>query len=149
MSEQALPAVAKSVYTDCKKCGAERYHVVLAHTTPTSAKVECEICKSKKTYKLSNLAKRASSATGAKAKAPRGTSARSISARAAAHETEYQAMLTADGSAVAPYNMKNKFASNQKIQHPKFGVGIVKTAFSDKVEVVFPDEVRNLVHNRG
>ena len=47
-----LPAVAKNVLYQCKKCDAERYHRVLAHTSETSAKIECEICGSKKTFKL-------------------------------------------------------------------------------------------------
>jgi hypothetical protein len=145
MAEQTLPPVAKSVYTDCKKCGAERYHTVLAHTSATSAKVECETCHSKKTYKLPSARKaKVPGAPKAKSTSPRGASA-----RAAAHEQEYQTLLSAAPTDAAPYNMKMKFTLNQKIQHPKFGVGVVKTAFNDKVEVVFQDEVRNLVHNRG
>lgn len=148
MAEQTLPAVAKSVYTDCKKCGAERYHVVLAHTSATSAKVQCEICKSKKTYKIGSLAKKAM--TGVGAKPTRAPSARGAAAKAAAHENEYQSLLTATATGEnVPYNMKVKFTLNQKIQHPKFGLGVVKVAQPDKVEVVFQDEVRSLVHNRG
>lgn len=147
MAEQTLPAVAKSVYTDCKKCGGEKYHVVLAHTSATSAKVQCEICKSKKTYKIGSLAKKAMTG-GAKPK--RATSPRGAAAKAAAHETEYQTMLSAQATGEnTPYNMKSQFKLNQKIQHPKFGLGVVKVAQQDKVEVVFQDEVRSLVHNRG
>lgn len=148
MAEQTLPAVAKSVYTDCKKCGGERYHVVLAHTSSTSAKVQCEICKSKKTYKIGSTAAKIAKAGGLKP--VRTPTARGAAAKAAAHENEYQSLLsaTATGENI-PYSMKMKFALNQKIQHPKFGLGVVKTALSDKVEVVFQDEVRSLVHNRG
>lgn len=148
MAEQTLPAVAKSVYTDCKKCGAERYHTVIAHTSSTSAKVECETCHSKKTYKLPSAAAAARklSSGGAVKRAP---SARGASARAAAHETEYQTLLqeTLTGE-TATYNMKLKFPVKARIQHPKFGLGVVKTAFPDKVDVIFQDEVRSLVHNR-
>ena len=144
MADQTLPAVAKSIFTDCKKCGAERYHVVLAHTSATAAKVQCEICKSKKTYKLPSAKK-----VTPGAKKPRvGGGPRSAAGRAAAHEQEYQNLLSS-GSDAVPYSMKVKFPVNQKIQHPKFGVGVVKNAHQDKVEVVFLDEIRNLVHNRG
>ena len=146
MTEQTLPAVAKSIYTECKKCGAERYHVVLAHTSPTAAKVECEICKSKKTYKLPT-AKKAKAPGAAKAK-PKASGPRSAAGRAAAHEADYQNMVGGSGEAT-PYSMKGKFTMNQKIQHPKFGVGVVRSAHLDKVEVIFQDEVRSLVHNRG
>ncbi|MGE5084935.1 MAG: hypothetical protein ACM3MG_01440, partial [Bacillota bacterium] len=47
-----LPPVAKSFFAFCKKCDADRYHVVLAHTSATSAKIKCEICGSQKTYSL-------------------------------------------------------------------------------------------------
>lgn len=146
MAEQTLPPVAKSVYTDCKKCGSERYHIVLAHTSSTSAKVECETCHSKKTYKISTAMKRM--ITGER-KVSKGTSARSVSARAAAHEAEYQQMLqdTLTGETLN-YNMKLKFVSGQRVQHPKFGLGIVKQIFAEKVDIVFQDEVKSLVHNR-
>ena len=49
-TDAALPPVAKSLFTFCKKCNADRYHRVLAHTSTSKAKIECEICKSKKTY---------------------------------------------------------------------------------------------------
>ncbi|MCB0363652.1 MAG: hypothetical protein KDD35_13075, partial [Bdellovibrionales bacterium] len=56
-----LPEVAKRVFLDCKKCDSGRYHIVLAHTSKTSAKVECEVCKSKKTFKLGKAKKSAPS----------------------------------------------------------------------------------------
>lgn len=146
MAESTLPAVAKSVYTDCKKCGSERYHTVLAHTTSTSAKVECETCHSKKTYKISTAAKRLS--TGG-AKPTRAPSARTASARAAAHEADYQELLQKTLTAeTLTYNMKLKFTMNQRVQHPKFGLGVVKQVFPEKVDVVFQEEMKSLVHNR-
>ncbi len=147
MTEQTLPAVAKSIHTFCKKCDAERYHTVLAHSSATSAKVQCEICKAKKTFKVASEKAAPKVTKSGKAAKPRSTSPRSAAGRLAAHENEYQSMLSSNGE-VAPYNMKMKFNTNQKIQHPKFGVGIVKVTHQDKVEVVFSDEVRNLVHNR-
>ena len=146
MAEQTLPAVAKSVYTDCKKCGAERYHTVIAHKTATSAKVECETCHSKKTYKISTAAK---DLTSGGAKPKRAPSVRGAAGRAAAHETEYQTLLQDTLTAeTATYSMKLKFPLKARIQHPKFGLGVVKTSYPDKVEIVFQDEVRSLVHNR-
>ena len=54
-----LPAVARNIHLDCKKCGVERYHVVVAHTTATSAKVKCEVCGARRTYKLAKHKKAA------------------------------------------------------------------------------------------
>ena len=143
MSEQTLPAVATKIYTQCKKCDAERYHVVLAHTTSTSAKVECEICKAKKTYKLAApKVKRA--VTGAAA----ARRAQSAEAKKSAHRTEYETLLSQTKDS-GSYNIRGAFTLNYKLQHPKFGTGVVKSVLPDKIEVVFEDEIRMLVHNRA
>ena len=145
MLEQTLPAVAARVYTTCKKCDAERYHIVLAHTSETAAKVECEICHSKKTFKLaSSKPSKPKNVTGAAA----AKKAKAAESRKSAHSKEYSDLVASAGSDAAAYSMKAKFALNQKIKHPKFGLGVIKSSFPDKVEVVFEDEVRVLVHNR-
>lgn len=152
MSETALPPVAKSFTTFCKKCEAERYHTVLAHSTATSAKVQCEVCKAKSTYKLPKA--------GAKAKVPgekrplTGAALKrkeqAASAKKNAHSNEYSTLLSSVEAADAQkYNMKNKFTVNTKLEHPKFGVGFIRAVQPEKIEVVFQDEVRQLVHNRG
>ncbi len=149
--ENQLPPVAKSFHTFCKKCDADRYHTVVAHTTATSAKLKCEICGASSTYKLPKA--------GAKAKTPgakrplAGAAAKrkeaAETARKNAHSDEYKSLIDAAAGDANNYNMKIKFAINTTIQHPKFGLGYVKAVQPDKIEVVFADEVRNLVHNRG
>ena len=148
MSENQLPPVAKSFHTFCKKCDADRYHTVVAHTSATSAKLKCEICGASSTYKLPKAgaaaggAKRALTGAAAKRKEQAATAKRN------AHSEEYNKLLDTDGD-TANYNMKTKFELNTKLKHPKFGMGIVKAVQPDKIEVVFEDEVRQLVHNRG
>lgn len=143
MPVNQLPPVAKSFFTFCKKCNADRYHVVLAHTTSKTAKIKCEVCGSQKSYSLP----KAGGATGA-AKVTRARKG-SETARRSTHNAEYEHLINAQEKAEeVKYNIKGKFTLNQKINHPKFGVGIVRDVQQDKVEVVFSDEVRNLVHNR-
>lgn len=143
---RSLPPVAKSFFSFCKKCDADRYHVVVTHTTPTSAKLKCEICGASSTYKLpkegSDGVKKALTGAAAKRKEQAAT------ARKNAHADEYH-KLSESAKAPVSYNMKMKFEVNSKITHPKFGMGIVTAVQSDKIEVIFEDEVRNLVHNRG
>lgn len=142
MAEQSLPAVASRFYTECKKCGAERYHIVLAHTSATGAKIECEICHSKKAYKLSSgKPKKVTGAAAAK-------KAQAAEAKKSAHGKEFTELMDAAKGDALKYNMKTKFTSNQKIEHPKFGLGVVRMAQPEKIEVVFNDEIRMLVHNR-
>lgn len=144
MSMNTLPAVAKSFFTFCKKCNADRYHVVLAHTSSTSAKIKCEICGSQKTYSLPKASTRTGKPLTGAAAAKRE---QTMSSRKSSHKNEYDMLMGSD-SAVVPYNMKQKFEKNQKLDHAKFGMGFIKEAMNDKIEVVFSDEVRSLIHNR-
>ena len=135
-STQALPAVASRTYSECKKCGVERFHIVVAHTTPTSAKLECEVCHAKKTMKL-----------GAPKKAKTGAKKVRISASKANRWEEVKALIN-EGKKMN-YNMKAQFVLHSTIDHPKFGIGVVTAIQAQSVEVVFEDGTRSLVHNRS
>jgi hypothetical protein len=144
MTMNTLPPVAKSFFAFCKKCDADRYHVVLAHTSATSAKIKCEICGSQKTYSLPKAqTKTGKPLTGAAAKKREQT----MNSRKSSHKNEYEMLMAGKGE-TAVYSMKGKFEKNSKLQHPKFGLGFIKDAATDKIEVVFEDEVRTLIHNR-
>lgn len=145
-----LPPVAKSFYTFCKKCDCDRYHMVLAHTTATSAKIECEVCHSKKAYSIAK-AKKAASLSGGTG-APRASGARaaaSANQRKSSHQAEYQKLMDSVAqSAANDYNVRSKFVVSSKLQHPKFGLGFIKSVQPDKIEVIFSDEVKMLIHNK-
>ena len=131
--------MAKSFYTFCKKCEADRYHKVLTHTSSKSAKIECEVCHSKKTYTLPR--------TGAAKRAT--TTSRTSTARRSSHADEYNTLLMNRGAeAGTPFSIKTKFEMDQKIEHPKFGTGFVKGVQTDRVDVMFSDEVKTLMHNK-
>ena len=152
MSEQAteqnaaelteLPAVARNINMPCKKCGVDRYFVVVAHTTATSAKCKCEVCGASKTFKLTKPKA---------AKAPKAAGAKRVSkSREPDHAAIWNDLKSqiGDDNAVA-YSMKSKFSLANAIQHPKFGVGFVTNATNEKVDVAFADGTRALVHNRN
>lgn len=137
-----LPAVARNIHLMCKKCGVERYHVVVAHTTTTSAKVKCEVCSAQSTFKLKKAQERTKTAGSAKKKA----AAKKAEADMAAMWTELKTQIGTDH--VLPYNMRTKFALANAIEHPKFGLGFVTNATNEKIDVVFQEGGRALVHNR-
>jgi hypothetical protein len=145
MTDLTLPPVAKSFYMFCKNCDADRYHRVLAHTSSTTAKVECEVCHSRKSYSLPK------SAGAAKAASTRAVNRAATSAanRARTHTGEYENRVQNQLEHQAyPYSIRASFLENQKIQHPKFGLGFVQKALADRVDVIFSDEVRTLIHNK-
>lgn len=144
--ENQVPVVGRSFYSLCKKCDADRYHTVLALPNETSAKLQCEVCGAKSTWK-------APKARSAKATGPRGAAAKAkanaAAARTAAHNSEYETLSASlGGSPEVSYSMKATFEKDTRLKHPTFGLGFVRMVQSDKIEVVFADEVRHLVHNR-
>jgi hypothetical protein len=133
-----LPAVAQNVFTACKKCGEDRYHKVLAHKTATSAQVQCEVCGSKKTFKIT------------KPKAPRKAAKKKDGKAASPAHPSWQTLNEQIGAKEASsYKMSDYFKLNTAIQHAKFGLGFVVYETPARIDVVFEDAVRSLVHNRG
>lgn len=131
----ALPAVASRTYTECKKCGVERFHIVLAHPTATSAKIECEVCHAKRTMKLESK------------KAKKKTTGKKVRVASAGTRWEEVSKLLNEKSKQA-YSMKSAFVLHATIDHPKFGLGVVTAIAGQSMEVVFADATRSLVHNR-
>ncbi len=147
--ESGLPPVAKSFFAFCSKCDADRYHKVVAHTSPTTAKLKCEVCGSTKKYTLPKVQERKlmTRKSGTTVRVPKVISE---SARASAHKNEYEGLLVPLQEAPEHnYSMKTKYEKGIKLSHPKFGVGVVREVVGDKMDVVFSDEVRSLVHNRA
>ena len=134
-----LPSVAKKVYYPCTKCEAERYQVVVAHLGPTTAKLECEVCKTKNTFKMDDPTKARRTAV------PKKTSARS---KVASHVTKWTQLRDANAASPEPYNMKKSFEVGTALDHPKFGLGFVVDTSGQAIQVIFEDEQRSLVHNR-
>ena len=137
MTQVTLPPVAKSFFTFCKSCNADRYHKVLAHTSSKAAKIECEVCHSKKTYTLPKK--------GGSKKAPSTTSGKARRT----HADQYNQFVMNRGSEKGlPFSIRSKYELDQKIDHPKFGSGFVTNVLIDRVDVLFEDEVKTLMHNK-
>lgn len=146
MTTLTLPPVAKSFYTSCKKCGADRYHVVLAHTSSTSAKMQCEICKSKKTFTIPKEGTPKKVVRTGASSTNKSTGAYKPRNHSNDYELRHQNQLMKEAIA---YSIKQTFKENQKVQHPKFGLGFVIKVLPDRVDVIFTDEVRTLIHNKN
>lgn len=136
-----LPAVARNINLPCKKCECDRYFVVVAHTSPTSAKVKCEVCGSTKTFKLTKAQERKTSSSGTKRASPKKAV---VDNQAIWNELKTQIGV----DHILPYNMRTKYALANAINHPKFGLGFVTNATAEKIDVAFQEGGRSLVHNR-
>lgn len=134
-----LPDVAKKVYYPCKKCEVDRYQVVISHTGPNGARLECEVCKTKNLYKLEEP-KRPRTSTAVKKKSTRS--------KGASHTTKWTQLRDANSEKPTAYNMKKGFEVGAALDHPKFGLGFVVESNGQAIQVLFEDESRQLVHNR-
>lgn len=141
MPDVKLPAVASNFYTFCSKCSADRYFKVLAHKTSSSASIQCEVCGAKKTYKLESTGK-GQTKVKAKTKASTTRAARDHSALFEGLRTKFSHLSP------VPYTVKTRFEMERPIEHPKFGLGYIQSVAPDKIEVVFSDASRFLIHNR-
>lgn len=135
-----LPAVAKSLPYPCKKCEGEKYHRVLAHTSSTTAKIQCEICGSKKTLNI--LTKKAAPAK----KTTVATKKSASKSLAPSVWSDLQQKIGSQGATT--YSFKTTYQTHQAIEHAQFGIGFVTKVQGQKIEVVFQDQVRQLVHGR-
>lgn len=145
-----LPAVARNVHLPCKKCECDRYFVVLAHTSSTSAKVKCEVCGATRTFKLkkekASPPRRASAGKRAPGPGRASASARKTGPSSQDMWNELKTQIGTDQ--IVPYNMRSKYALANAINHPKFGLGFVTHATNEKIDVAFQEGGRSLVHNR-
>ncbi|MBT4762432.1 MAG: hypothetical protein HOO06_12090 [Bdellovibrionaceae bacterium] len=133
---QELPAVAKTIYLPCKKCEVDRFFTVLAHKSEKSAKLECEACKAKKSFTIRKPKK---IPTGRK---------RTVRKKVTIEEQWQQLNQKIGSSDAKKYNMKDNFDVNSAIDHGKFGLGFVTDSSAQKIEVLFQEFEKSLVHNR-
>ena len=136
-----LPPVAKSFSTVCTKCKEERYHRVISHVDEKSAKIECEICHKKSTFKLKPPKKASKSSAGSKSRTRKAPAAQGPS------WDDLNAKL--GGEKRQSYSLSARFSANTAIDHPKFGLGFVITSNVDRIEALFQDGLRVLVHGRS
>ena len=140
----SLPAVAKKVFYPCKKCETDRYQVVIAHSTANTARLECEVCKTKNAFKLEEPKVPRTKAGAAKVPGKRATGI-----RAAAHIARWTDLRDKLSVSASPYNMRAAFEVGSVVEHPKFGLGFVVQQTGQAIQVIFEDAERSLVHNRG
>jgi hypothetical protein len=135
--------VAGEVESFCSACKQMKDHVVVAVVDGVPAKVECMGCHRQHGYRPH--------LPGA-SKPPRSARPRAEKVRAAKHEPagDLLAKLDAAERNARPYSPRTRFAIDDGVSHPTFGVGVVLALPGpQKIEVAFRQGKRLLVHDRG
>lgn len=134
--EDMNATVGADVESICRKCG-DVWHVVVAMIEGDIVKVQCKECNGLHKYK-------SSAEVAAKAKAKKTTSA-AARKKAADAKPKSQATIKPDmKKEPRPYKFSEAFAPAERIEHVKFGLGIVETVMTGKIEVFFPEGRRVL-----
>lgn len=136
-----MSAVGADVESLCRKCG-DVWHVVVAKVGEQIAKVQCKECGSLHKHRPPG---------GAKPKGPsvarrRTGAATKSSATKASAPPRFEPALEPDLSKpIRPYSIRELFSAGERVDHPKFGIGIVEQVTAPgKIEVFFPDGRRVL-----
>ena len=124
----------------CTKCRAVTNHRIVAMVEEKVVRVECNTCSGIHNYYPPGESRKTTSSasvTRKKEAVPRKTA----SAKGSAELEEWEAICAGieSGSAI-PYDINGKFQVNALIEHPVFGIGVVKAVIRpNKMEVVFRD----------
>lgn len=131
-------AAGKEVLSYCSSCGHAVAHTIIFMKTATiPGRVECKSCKKTHAYKDPNAPVKKTRKKSAGRKRTPAVPLREIWEKEL-HATKVEAVK---------YSPKSEFTLESVIDHPKFGLGIVKNTFDgNKIEVMFQDEMKTLVH---
>jgi hypothetical protein len=112
----------------CGKCKLMREHVIAAiSATGAVERVQCRTCQGNHVY--------------------REKATKSTSTRTGTRTSRKDSAAALDESGpLRAYSMQDRFAVGDRVEHPKFGLGIVVEVRSGKIDVKFGREVKVLVH---
>jgi transposase-like protein len=123
------PQLGGDIEAYCGKCKDTREHVIAAlNADGYVERVQCRTCQSNHLFRQ---------------KAAKTASTKTSSAKSSRKETA----LDPDGNGpLRTYSMHDKFSIGDRIDHPKFGVGVVVDVRFGKIDVKFGREQRVLIH---
>jgi len=130
--------IGNDIRAFCSKCKAETVHVITKIAGGVVKKVFCKSCASTHIYKDAKAA----------AKSPAGNrSASGTGARRSFGARWSTLMGDIEDSEVIDYQIDKDLSGVEAIRHKKFGIGVItKVLDGNKIEVLFRDEKKVLVH---
>jgi hypothetical protein len=131
-------AVGQDIESICGKCG-DVWHVVVAMVGSQVAKVQCKQCGGYHRHRPPSSS--SSSSSTSRSARPRAAAARSTSS-SRSQEPQVAADLSRP---IKPYRFDGDYSPGDRVEHPKFGTGVVEvTSEPGKMQVFFHDGRRVL-----
>jgi len=140
------PSVGKEILNYCSKCDLNLSALIVSMLGAEVSKVMCKTCKTTRRYKDPKGGATSPSKRKAAGKSSTPRTKRTV---LSFQEVWREALETAGNPEPKPYSIRTAFDLGQVIEHPTFGVGIIqKRLHPDKIQVIFQDDERTLIHNR-
>ena len=132
--------VGSDVDSICTKCKMLLGHTILAMVGSKPARVRCNTCQGEHNFRASELSPRKKFELASEREARERKPV----------VTTWEALLAAkDVSRARRYSAKERFASDDVVDHPVFGIGLVQAVRGDKITVAFKADVKTLVHGKA
>lgn len=136
--EKRVLTAGDMVDSQCTRCKALLNHTIVAMVAGQVVRVKCNTCGSEHNHRPVKEPKVAAARGTRSEKEVKTPRPRTAKAPAISDEAVWEEMIRPlDPDLAAPYNMEGKFRVNTLITHPTFGVGVIASCQSGKVEVVF------------
>jgi hypothetical protein len=132
----------------CGKCEMNLAHTIIAMVGPKVIKVKCNTCGGDHNYRgVQPLVKMQSFA--APKRASSSSSGSSSPKKAAVVVVSWDEQFKGkDLTKAKKYSPRETFAVDDVVDHPTFGLGLVRSVRDGKVEVAFKQEDKILVHGK-
>lgn len=119
----------------CSKCKMNLNHRVVLVDKGLPKRVLCLTCKTDRRYTVSS-----EPSSGIRVK--RSTTSKTPKINP---ETEWQKKLINSEKSIKEYDINSRFALDNRVKHPTFGLGlVVEVIHPDKIKVFFPDGAKIL-----
>lgn len=130
----------------CTRCKEITNHTIIAMVEEKPARVRCNTCGGDHNYRPPRKVKAAKTSTKAAPKTPKAPRRNAADRLREALQEEWQEKAgEADPGLAVPYSMEASFKLNDLVDHPVFGVGVVKELFKpNKVEILFASGTKAL-----
>lgn len=146
-STSALGA-GKEVSAYCGKCQLKLAHIIVTMKGPQlPGRVQCKTCQATHLYKETPMA-------GSTTLTRRKVSSKKSSKKDTRSNEEVWTSALSDAKnkqqSQKSYSISENFAVGDVIDHASFGKGVVQSLMSgDKIEVIFQEQIKTLVHNKN
>jgi hypothetical protein len=136
-----IPTAGDIIDAYCTSCRTVMNHTIVSMVETRPARVQCNTCNGVHNYRKEKTAGTAAKASATKVsiRQPRKEPGKT------AHQEWAKLQFGQDGARVALYDMKASYKVGNHVNHPKFGLGIVKQlAGANKVEILFEEGLKLL-----